>query len=817
MRRLRRVVSGDAFLLPERQVPPMSAERRQEADDVRGSIDALADRVDTLASIVRETAGSLSASRGEVASLDRRVEERIGADTQRSAAALVSVRGELDALRAFVAESPRDSGTVAAAASDPLRETVATLTERIETLAEIVRSTAGRLVAEQSRISVLAEALAKRDERAEARFAEMQRDLQVVSEQAARAAPPPPAPFDPGLEQRVERQVGALAERIDFLSGTVTATAGKLAVKDGELARLEQRGEQTLASTEEAVRSMRDDLGSLRDRLAVDPMLQERVDGLVDTVQALGDRVGTLSGIVGQTAGRRPGREDEIAALDGRLGDVGLRIDDVARELRLEISALAAAAPEGSAPAADPAGLQAQVEVFGAQLVRLEGVMADAAGAADQVGEELREEIATLAAAVAREHVDVVAATREWEARRSALETRMDDLAAFATSTAERGSGEITALAAAVAKKHVDVVAATREWEARRSALEARMDDLAAFATSTAERGADEMGRALHTLAGRLERLEHDRREVASDATYAESAWAQERVALEVRLDAIAATITGERAQAPEVGQLVDELAGRLTRMEGERETVADLAALAETWTSELAVLEARVDEGLLTLEAHGAAAVGGASSSDLDADLSESLVELTQRIEQIERDRDAVRDELARTATSWTTERASLQERVSELAARIVTGPMPAAVDGEDEPFAETPQEFDRLRIGVEGLRMRLAYHEKTVSDLAGSRGVVQRLDELSARLDQLAAIVAAGSVSVGAAGVVPRMHVHVPEASGLLTRLDESDRLRTQTREKMLDQMEKIASRMDWRLQRLEAAGIGSDPRGG
>ena len=776
MRRLRRVVSEDTGPLPERPVPPMSAEHRQTDTDVRGAIDALADRVDTLASMVRETAGSLAANRGEVASLDRRVQQRIGEDTERAATALASVRGELEALRGFVAEAPERSDTVAAAASDPLRETIAALADRIETLAEIVRSTSGRMVAEQSRISALAEALARGDERVEARFVEMQRGLQVVSEQATRssaAATPTPTPVDPGLEQRVERQVGALVERVDFLAGTATATAGRLAAKDGELARLEERTAEMLAHTDGAVRSMRNDLETLKAQFEVDPMLQQRVDGFVDAVQALGDRVGTLSGIVGETAGRTSGREVEIAALDSRLGDVGLRIDDVARELRREIGALAQAAPEGSAPAADSAGLEAQVEAFGAQLVRLELVVADASGAAEQVGVELREEIAALAAAVAREHVDVVEATRK--------------------------------------------------WEARRSALEARMDDLAAFATSTAERGADEMGRALHTLAERLERLEHDRLAVASDATYVESAWAQERAALEVRLDAIAATITGERAQAPEVEQLVDELAGRLARMEGERETVADLAALAETWTAELSALEARVDEGLLSLEAHGAAAVGGEPHAEFDAGLSESLDELTLRIEQIERDRDAVRDELARTATSWAVERASLQERVSELAARIVTGPMPAAAGVDGDPFAQTPQELDRLRIGVEGLRMRLAYHEKTVSDLAGSRGVVQRLDELSARLDQLAAIVAAGPASVGSAavgmppartaGTAPRIQLHAPEASGLLSRLDEADRLRSQNREKMLEQMEKIASRMDWRLQRLEAAGVGAD----
>ena len=947
----------------------MSADDKRPDAEMRGAIDALADRVDTLAAMVRETAGGLAASRGEVASLDRRVQDKIGEDTESAAAALESVRGELEALRSFVTEAPGRSGAVAAASSDPLRETITTLTERVETLGDIVRTTAGRLVAEQGRISVLTEALEKGDERTEAKLAAMERGLQAVSEQAARAAKPPPRrPEDSALEQRVDQKVGVLTERVEFLSSTVKTTAGGLASKDGEIARLERRGEETIAQTnealrsvrndtervivqtDEALRSMRDELQVLQARLAVDPTLKDRVDGLVDAVQTLGDRVGTLSGIVGETAGRATGRESEIAALDDRLGNVGARIEDVAHELRREIEALAATPTGGASSVADTAAIEAQVQAFGQQLLKLEVVVADASGAAEQVGQDLRVEIAALAEAVAKEHVDLVQATREWEARRAALEERMDELTVYATSTAERGAEEmgralhtlaerlealerdrlevtsdatyaesawaqerialeerLDAIAASITVERsqspeveqmiaelagrlarmederesvADLAALADTWTSELAALEARVGEslstleeragsdasgvdapfeaglsesvdeltdriaqierdrdavreelartaaswateraslqvhvaeLAALATSTAERGAEEMGRALHTLAERLEALERDRLEVTSDATYAESAWAQERIALEERLDAIAASITVERPQAPEVAQLVDELAGRLARVEGERETVADLAALAETWAAELAALEARVDEGLSTLEEQAVADVRGDTGAGLDEALSESLDELTHRIDQIERDRDAVRDELTRTAASWAIERASLQERVAELAARIVTGPMPAVSDGQGEPFAQSPQEIDRLRIGVEGLRMRLAYHEKTVNDLAGSRGVVQRLDELSARLDQLAAVVASGTGQ--GAGAVSRVQVAPPETAGLLSRLEEAERMRSQNREKMLEQMEKIASRMDWRLQRLEAAGVGAD----
>jgi len=44
--------------------------------------------------------------------------------------------------------------------------------------------------------------------------------------------------------------------------------------------------------------------------------------------------------------------------------------------------------------------------------------------------------------------------------------------------------------------------------------------------------------------------------------------------------------------------------------------------------------------------------------------------------------------------------------------------------------------------------------------------------------------------------------------EASGLMSQIEESERLRTEMRDKMLDRMEKIASQMDWRIQRLETS---------
>ena len=132
----------------------------------------------------------------------------------------------------------------------------------------------------------------------------------------------------------------------------------------------------------------------------------------------------------------------------------------------------------------------------------------------------------------------------------------------------------------------------------------------------------------------------------------------------------------------------------------------------------------------------------------------------------------------------------------------------MPASTDAIGEPSEDTTKELDRLRIGMEGMRMRLAYHEKTVSELSGSRTVMQRINELSARVEQLAAAIATGVPTPAGAAAGPLVQTLGLEASGLMSQIEESERLRTEMRDKMLDRMEKIASQMDWRIQRLETS---------
>ena len=148
------------------------------------------------------------------------------------------------------------------------------------------------------------------------------------------------------------------------------------------------------------------------------------------------------------------------------------------------------------------------------------------------------------------------------------------------------------------------------------------------------------------------------------------------------------------------------------------------------------------------------------------------SLSELVGRIEEIERDRDAITAELTRAAETWAADSIALRERLSELAARIVTGPVPDRTSNESDDAWPTARAFDQLRIAVEGLRMRLAYHEKTVAEIAGGRKVDERIDEMHQLLRKL-------------------------ETAGEGVRSERGD---------VLKQFERIATSIDRRLEQLE-----------
>jgi len=226
----------------------------------------------------------------------------------------------------------------------------------------------------------------------------------------------------------------------------------------------------------------------------------------------------------------------------------------------------------------------------------------------------------------------------------------------------------------------------------------------------------------------------------------------------------------GERV-ALTLGRRIEQVEGTIAvtsgiaeRLERElREGLDEVDTAAAERTARLVERLARFDARLRTVEAHGS----------LPERVEQAMHELVRRIEEVEHDRDALTAEVVRTRESLSSEQVRLQERVGELSARIVTGP-PRQRAGSGSAIAwPSERALDQLRIAVEGLRMRLAHHEKEIAEITRDR----RADE------------------------------RIAEMQELLRGLETAGEQARSGRNEVLDQFERIAARMDHRLHELEA----------
>ena len=355
--------------------------------------------------------------------------------------------------------------------------------------------------------------------------------------------------------------------------------------------------------------------------------------------------------------------------------------------------------------------------LLGRRVEQVEGAVAVAMDLADRTGVELRDELQGLA-----EQLETVTAMVKG-------------------APAQPRAHDVYELEARFDEVHGRIDAVTRELRAGVAALEQRRGVLPA---PYSDRIAQTLGKRVETIEGAVE---------------VTSALA-ERIGFEVRDELADVAAAAERRRAALADELT-ELAGRLERLE-DGDASGSLSSLAAVWRAELRALDVRLGDELSALREE----IRRSGRSDARADLA--LQELIARIRAVESDRDAITAQLVRAADSWTAERVALQERVAELAARIVTGP----ADVRDGDVWPSSRAFDQLRISVEGLRMRLAYHEKEVAEVAGGRKADQRLDE---------------------------MHQ-------LLGRVETAGRNVRDERDSVLEQLERIASKMDLRLQQLE-----------
>jgi len=360
--------------------------------------------------------------------------------------------------------------------------------------------------------------------------------------------------------------------------------------------------------------------------------------------------------------------------------------------------------------------------LLGRRLEEVEGAVAVATALAERSGVELREELHAATEALANELESVARLARTAIVESSSvldghmLEPRFDEV-------------------------HRRIDAVTRELRA----------ELAELRSPTTRLPSPYGERLAETLGRRLQRLEGA---VAVATTMVERTGAEVRDEL---ADVAAAGEFRRRALADELTAVSERLEAIEQREPGDP---IDLAALRV----ELRALEVRLGDELAALRAEIESRAARKPALDL------ALEELAARLRVAEGDRDAITAQLVQFADSWAAERSMLHERVAELAARIVTGPVPAAAEG-DEAVWPTGPAFEQLRISVEGLRMRLAYHEKAVAELVRGRDADDRIEDMERLLRRLE--------SAGAT---------MPEAGDVV-----------------LERLERVAAEMDRRLEQL------------
>lgn len=342
------------------------------------------------------------------------------------------------------------------------------------------------------------------------------------------------------------------------------------------------------------------------------------------------------------------------------------------------------------------------------------------------------------------------------------LGERLAGLAATVSATAASLAGKDGELALLrreleAARARIEEVAAEAARERDPAVLEELRRAVAALARDVAARHGHEPLDALRghveTLSQRLDGLAETVAATAGGLAGREG----ELAALRRRVEALAAGQPDAAAPAHD-GRRLDQLASRLAGVEREGAALAsELARATDSWSSQLGSLEARLAE-LESAQAAPGEAAGAEQERAVEA--------LSARVEAIERERGAIAAKLAQ-------------------------------IEAEARPA----EEIGRLRVLLDGLRMRVARSEKELAALAVPDDLAARLDDLAGRLDSLEQGRDAPLAPIPGDG---RFRL---ELRGLELRLRHLESASSESREAVLTQLERLASRMEWRLHRLEA----------
>ena len=558
---------------------------------------------------------------------------------------------------------------------------------------------------------------------------------------------------DAALEvSRLRQSVGELAAHLDEVAGTVSSLAERSDHSE-RIDDVDRRLAALGAAVEAAFREM-----------------QRRAD---ESSEALASLAAEL----------RSGPEEGVEALTQRLSAIEDTLDGLAHADRVEALAASVESLARAGPAPAPPDLTGELEAL---RLRLE----DLAGGAS--------------------------AANGLEQRAAALEARVDDLAARPAADERIPDlvGELMARVDALTSRPV----ADGETDGRVAELVVRVEQLAAAVEDVDSRPVGDPG-----LAGRLDGLAAQVSELAAkpagDPGLADRV---EELAATVATLAVGVEHAREHPEALEALRArVTELASRPTADPGseavlrsltekidalEREAAAaePVAEHLDSLTHRLGLLEradgeraARLDELVeeSRLTSHSAREVVSATA------------ELGERLARLEREIAGLTTDLRQAGESATARSAELEARIDAVAARIgeQRGQLPVSVAdalaGDGTPRAGgDDQDVERLRMMVERLMHDFADHRRAVSSALSSREFTALLEELAARVDELAA---GGVVATPGDGPPPGPRADV---RALTSRLDEVEESVRASRDGVFQRLERMMGTIDWRLQRLE-----------
>jgi chromosome segregation ATPase len=622
------------------------------------------------------------------------------------------------------------------------------------------------------------------------------------------------AKHDPKLEERITNRVDVLADRFATLAGTVNTTAAALAGKDGEIAQLRRELEEGNARLEEVVRELRRsgpgaDVAELR--RAVNALTAQRTTGSSDSrvgalageVDVLAQRLDTLSKTVSTTAASLAGKEGELAALRARLEEGDHQAESVVAELRASVSELSLHVAGLGDRTSDPQ----IVRVFENHLLDLTGRVEQLAAQLDDVSTAVE----ATADGLAANELELASVQERFGEASARVETMVSELRDVVAELPQGTAAdvELTGRLELIGRQ-VDELA---DQLAGLNADSMRRWDEAAAATAHVEQ-------LLADVGIRVADVEAARSAAAAELELSSEAWAEERSWVRRQLEILAAAVEDVRPTEL-VEPKLQELAGRVASMEQGHEVVGrEVARIAAAWEAEREALKSELD----VLAASVAAAPASHVPAERDEDAERLLAELSARLERMEREGSAAAAEIARVEAVWRDEIGSLEARLQQVAGEAAAAAAPAgdhpsaerleelalrldAVERDlDRPAAGTPgdaEELHDIRVLINGLRMRLASNEKELAALSGSGDIVARLDDLSVRLGLLERAAATAPPPQGPVPGDGRFRV---ELRGLDLRMQQLEAAARENRDAVLMQFERLASRLQWRLQQLE-----------